>query len=67
MGRTCAGFNLLCETAERKKHEVIQCQLMHSESQNTSCFDVLRFDCDQLKSSVVSPAHPFKLIVMDAV
>lgn len=41
---------------------MLQSWLIDSESQNTSCFDVFWFDCDQLKSSVVSNFHPSNLL-----
>lgn len=41
---------------------MLQNRLIDSESQNTSCFDLFWFDCDQLKSSVVSNFYPSNLL-----
>ena len=62
MERTYASLNLSCETAKRKKYEMLQNRLIESKPPNTSCFDVFWFDCDQLKSSVVSNFYPSNLL-----
>lgn len=62
IGKTYAGLNFFCKTVKRNKYEVIQNPLIDSDSQNTSCFDVFWFDCDQLKSSVVPIFHPSNLL-----
>lgn len=41
---------------------MLQNRLIDSKPPNTSCFDMFWFDCDQLKSSVVSNFYPSNLL-----